>query len=139
MKKTRGAVSAFALAITLALAAVVIVALRARGSQLSFEERSLDRVCSRWAAESGLALLSSHLATGHRPEKLRGDLPAAAPFSEARYRVTTKNSGLTVEAEIEGVCVSKSGRPSLLTLSVALAPGKGGYKVKRWQEGPKAP
>lgn len=135
MNRQRGSAAAFALVIALALGVVLTVALRARSTGLSFEQRSLDRTCARWSAESGLAHLLAELAAGRRPDRLTGKISATEQHSAIDYQVVVRSTGARLEVSIEGTCVPASGeRAAVSRLEVTLGKKKGRHRVERWRE-----
>jgi hypothetical protein len=118
----------------MALTVALSVGLRTRTSDLAFERRSLDRLCARWSAESGLAHLQAEIGGGRRPAKLTGSLPPGPGYKEASYQVSAAQSAAGLSVTIDGRCVPKEGRATISRLSLAIGPGPSGWHVKKRRE-----
>ena len=112
----RGWVSHWALVVLFLMSALVVIGLRARSSDLSWEHRSLDRACARWAAESAIARQQSRLRSGRSVTSIAGTLGP-----RARYDASARTVAAGIEVEAQGKCGGRRGRPSRITIRVRLS------------------
>lgn len=93
----RGSISAWALALAMITCTFAVIGLRARTADLSFEGRAPDRVCARWAAESGIVRLQARLRRGVRS-------PVAGKVGDGAYAVTVRPDKGAFAVESVGTC-----------------------------------
>jgi hypothetical protein len=114
-----------------AIAAVLVIGLRARTGDLAFEDRGLCRARARWAAESAIARARSYLAAGFVPGALRGTLDDSAGYALE----VSRDSGAVV-LKATGTCAKKDDRNVRAVVTAKLEGAGTRWRITTWSETP---